>query len=471
MAESGSVIDNTSSRHVRLPLNSTRITAGQVRRLGLALGISVSDSINDQRLMVEGKLGDEGHDPCNFQVVFVEYSSEAAFVLWDEEGEFLTVPAAVPTTEVTPEVSEHESDRSREELRDEPDEVEALRQTVETVTIERDALQVQLQEVTEVLEKKQARIKELWRMSCGQVEEYDAMVVAKDNEIAALKAQLAAQKRHSTPSSDEDDNVNVSVVERRQMKDSRRGRAPPIDLFTGEDAAVRLDDWLPGLHLASRWNNWTSDEKLIQLAGHLRGRAEAEWNLLADDETRDFEKAVCNLREQLDPCSKVLAGQDFRRTVQLDSESVADYVCRLEKAFRVAFGNDKLGKETKETMLYGQLQEGLRLGILRSPSVSGAMSYKELCMAAKNEEQRQAELKKRQDYSKSHSGFPNKGKFDDRSSRDKSFKPSQGNRMQTGSGSQSSSNGSSGNPRFQQRCYLCNQLGHIAVGNRLYMQL
>ena len=84
MAESGSVIDNTSARHVRLPLNSTRITAGQLRRLGLALGISVSGSINDQRLMVEGKLGDEGHDPCNVQVVFVEYSSEAAFVLWDE---------------------------------------------------------------------------------------------------------------------------------------------------------------------------------------------------------------------------------------------------------------------------------------------------------------------------------------------------------------------------------------------------
>jgi len=54
------------------------------------------------------------------------------------------------------------------------------------------------------------------------------MVVAKDNEVAALKAQLAAQKRQSTPSSVEDDNVNVSVVERRQIRDSRRGRAPPI---------------------------------------------------------------------------------------------------------------------------------------------------------------------------------------------------------------------------------------------------
>ena len=49
---------------------------------------------------------------------------------------------------------------------------------------------MQLQEVTEVLEQKKVRIKELWRMSCGKVEEYGVMVVAKVNEIAALKVQL-----------------------------------------------------------------------------------------------------------------------------------------------------------------------------------------------------------------------------------------------------------------------------------------
>jgi len=47
-----------------------------VHHLGLALGITVSGSISDQRLLVEGKL-------CNVQVVFVEYSCEATFVLWD----------------------------------------------------------------------------------------------------------------------------------------------------------------------------------------------------------------------------------------------------------------------------------------------------------------------------------------------------------------------------------------------------
>jgi len=65
---------------------------------------------------------------------------------------------------------------------------------------------------------------------------------------------------------------------------------------------------LPGFNLAARWNGWTPKEELIQLAGHLRGRTEAEWHLLSDEETRYFDRAICNLRERLDPCSKILAG-------------------------------------------------------------------------------------------------------------------------------------------------------------------
>ena len=37
---------------------------------------------------------------------------------------------------------------------------------------------------------------------------------------------------------------------------------------------------------------------------------------------------------------------------------------------------------------------------MKSPSVSGALSYKELCMVAKHEEKRLAEVKKRQDNEK-----------------------------------------------------------------------
>ena len=37
----------------------------------------------------------------------------------------------------------------------------------------------------------------------------------------------------------------------------RRGKAPPIEMFSGEDLGIRLDDWLPSLQRAANWNNWT----------------------------------------------------------------------------------------------------------------------------------------------------------------------------------------------------------------------
>ena len=53
----------------------------------------------------------------------------------------------------------------------------------------------------------------------------------------------------------------------------RRGKAPPVDPFTGEDPECRLDDWLLTLRTAADWNGWTEGDSLIQLAGHLKGRA------------------------------------------------------------------------------------------------------------------------------------------------------------------------------------------------------
>ena len=64
----------------------------------------------------------------------------------------------------------------------------------------------------------------------------------------------------------------------------RRGKAPPIDPYTGETPEVRLDDWLPALKRAADWNGWLEEKTLIQLAGHLRGHALQEWNLLGDSE-------------------------------------------------------------------------------------------------------------------------------------------------------------------------------------------
>lgn len=64
---------------------------------------------------------------------------------------------------------------------------------------------------------------------------------------------------------------------------SHRGKAPPVDAYTGENVEVRFEDWLPILDCAVSRNAWTDEESLIQHAGHWRGRAPQEWNLLGEE--------------------------------------------------------------------------------------------------------------------------------------------------------------------------------------------
>ena len=46
---------------------------------------------------------------------------------------------------------------------------------------------------------------------------------------------------------------------------------------------MRFDDWIPTLERAVAWNNWSEEEKLMQLAGHLRSKALQEWGLMSPD--------------------------------------------------------------------------------------------------------------------------------------------------------------------------------------------
>ena len=102
-----------------------------------------------------------------------------------------------------------------------------------------------------------------------------------------------------------------------------RGKAPPIDAFTGEDAEIRFDDWLPTLERAATWNNWTESEALMQFTGYLRGRALQEWNLMSQSERGTYKSAITGLRTRLDPGNKTLAALDFRHITQKESESVS----------------------------------------------------------------------------------------------------------------------------------------------------
>lgn len=123
-----------------------------------------------------------------------------------------------------------------------------------------------------------------------------------------------------------------------------------------------------------------------------------EWGLLEDSEKRNWDVAVAALRTRLDPWNKQVTAQDFRHTLQEDKEMVADFIRRLERTFRVAYGSDHLPAATRETLLYIQLRDGLRPSLMQSPAVSGSSSYRELSIAARTEEQRKVELKRRGQY-------------------------------------------------------------------------
>ena len=225
----------------------------------------------------------------------------------------------------------------------------------------------------------------------------------------------------------------------------RRGRAPPIEFFSGEDPAITVDDWLPSLERASSWNGWSTSEKLMQLPGHLKGRALQEWRLLSQPDQQDYAAAVNALRARLDPGSQTMAAQDFRHTLQKSGESVPEFIRRLERIFQIAYGKDDLNRSTRDTLLYGQLYEGLSYDLMQSPAVSGAQSYQELCTAAKGEEKRLAALKQRRQLTKTAPPTP----------------------PQTptphSSGPQHQRSGTSSTSKGQRTCFTCGNTGHFAM--------
>ena len=156
-----------------------------------------------------------------------------------------------------------------------------------------------------------------------------------------------------------------------------------------------MDDWLPSLERASDWNRWSATEKLMQLPGYLKGQARQEWRLLNPAEQQDFKAAINALRARLDPGSKTMAAQEFRHTLQKVGETVPDFIRRVEKIFQIAYGKDDLNRVTRDTLLYGQVYEGLSFELMRSPAVSGVQTYQELITAAKGEEKRLATLRQR----------------------------------------------------------------------------
>ena len=176
--------------------------------------------------------------------------------------------------------------------------------TLEQVQEDNRLLTEEVSSMRTKLQNVNIRVENLWKANCSLATEFEEVIESKDDEIADLKHRLASRSVLTPPTStlraiahevmpDEVVSVGRSVhdtsvsssepgdattrdtplVARKTVGGARPGKAPPVNSFSGEDECIRLDDWLPALMRTSAWNGWTEEDQLIQLAGHLKGRA------------------------------------------------------------------------------------------------------------------------------------------------------------------------------------------------------
>ena len=369
----------------------------------------------------------------------------------------------------------------------------------------------------QALQEEKQKVRKSWKMHCEQLAEQDIIVTELEEEVRDLKQQLSEPRsrasrgvgtmdpppastpevvtpcsRRSGPTTGsigpdlptegvsdtrpEDPtrpvvDVTVDSPERPEAADAnratvippcerpRRGKAPPIDFFSGKNPAILLDDWVPSLERAAQWNGWTAQEKLIQFPGYLKGKALQEWHLLTNEDQQSYSTAIDALRVRLDPRNKTMAAQEFRHSLQWTDESVAEFIRRIEKAYQIAYGKDALSNDTRDALLYGQLYEGLRYELMRGPTVSGSQGYQELCIAAKAEERRLAALKQRQRMKPSQDSpsYPRAAGSASRkpSSKEGSSDPTQEPGRERPPAQHNSSISS-------RRCFNCGKTGHLA---------
>ena len=275
--------------------------------------------------MIEGKLTEEDRDPLRTQVVLHEVEGGTLVCLQDESGVFREIE---PPELDNPEDPQTSLEREEEDKDETESEVVAM-------------LRAEIAQLRTELERQKAKTRDLWKVNCEQLAEMDGSLVEKDEEISRL--------RRSSPS-DTSEATSVEGGSTPVSSRVRRGKAPPVDPFTGEDPVCRLDDWLPTLKRAAEWNGWTEGDLLLQLAGHLKGRALQEWNLMANNEKMTYSQATAALAGRLDPGSRIMAAQDFRHASQEDCEKVGDFIRRLEQLFKLAYGHDAISAETRAVM-------------------------------------------------------------------------------------------------------------------------
>ena len=299
----------TRPRGTRFPLNSRRLTAIHLRSIADALGLPRSGSADQLRQCIEGHLQSEESRQVSNTLVLVQETPQVELILKlaDSDGVFLeTSPVYRPCSEqgVASQEALEALDATRHDLEETQAELRTARSSMEEQASHINDLQTELetyvaggvsaelQKLKEDCQAEKEKNRQTWKVHCEHIAEQDVLVSAKDDEIASLKRQLAelrtqqrgdrgrrsqsgvdsrspSRLRSTETSQPPVSGVGESLSEQRNVADHllepspegrssgvprpRRGKAPPVDQFTGENAEVQLEDWLPALERVAAW--------------------------------------------------------------------------------------------------------------------------------------------------------------------------------------------------------------------------
>ena len=232
-----------------MPLNSKKLTGILLRQLarGLQIENTAGTSVAELRQLVEGQVEDLGHEPRQTQVVLTEVEHGVKVCLRDADGTFLTVEPLLDATE--PQDETQETTGEDRETADTATLREALRAAEEAQA----ALQVEVNNLRQQLTQEGDKYKQLWGLNCLQMAEFEQVLSEKEEELKGLRQKLPREltqgggSRPGSVASSRDEPRPQSIEGKSSSLTTRRGRAPPVEMFSGEDSETTLEDWLPSL--------------------------------------------------------------------------------------------------------------------------------------------------------------------------------------------------------------------------------
>ena len=127
---------------------------------------------------------------------------------------------------------------------------EELQEEIEALKRENQTLHDHVSTLENKLEEEKVCFCDLWRTNCWCLAEYDALISAKYTKTEELKSQLLARSGSASPLAPDEalhlpsggGTPHREEPTRPVAPHTRRGKATPVDPFTGEDVEVRLDD-------------------------------------------------------------------------------------------------------------------------------------------------------------------------------------------------------------------------------------